>query len=79
MRSDLVVPRCIAGARACPPEDCGGVGGYYNFVAAMTNPSHPEHAEMAEWHGASFNPEEFNVESINRSLHGQRTGGWRAV
>ena len=23
---NLLVPRCLDGARACPPEDCGGIG-----------------------------------------------------
>ena len=29
--TDISSPACIAGERACPPEDCGGVFGYQNF------------------------------------------------
>lgn len=36
-------PQCIAGERACPPEDCGGVWGYENFLAVIADPSDPEH------------------------------------
>ncbi len=42
-------PACIAGRGACPPEDCGGVGGYHELREALTNPS-PEHdPELREW------------------------------
>jgi hypothetical protein len=39
-------PRCLDGQRACPPEDVGGVWGYADFVKAIRDPRHPEHAEM---------------------------------
>jgi len=32
-------PRCLAGARACPPEDCGGPYGYQNLLAARSDPN----------------------------------------
>lgn len=44
----LKLPLCVGGANATPPDDCGGVYGYYDFVAAVSNPDHPEHAEMSE-------------------------------
>lgn len=28
-------PKCIAGKMACPPEDCGGIHGYYDFLAIL--------------------------------------------
>ena len=34
-------PSCIAGARACPPEDCGGVWGYANLLKVISNSSNP--------------------------------------
>lgn len=52
-------PQLIDGARACPPEDCGGVWGYENLVKALSDPEHPEHKEMREWVGEKFDPERF--------------------
>ncbi len=66
------VPLCIAGARACPPEDCGGVWGYANLLEAMADPSHPEHADMLEWLGDKFDPGHFNVERVNAILAPKR-------
>ena len=52
-------PQCLEGARACPPEDVGGVGGYAQYLKAIADPSHEQHREMLDWNGA-FNPEAFN-------------------
>ncbi|MEW5980223.1 MAG: plasmid pRiA4b ORF-3 family protein [Acidobacteriota bacterium] len=53
-------PRCLEGARACPPEDVGGVGGYRRFLKAIKDPRHPEHRELLGWAGGSFDPDRFN-------------------
>lgn len=44
-------PACIAGKMACPPEDCGGLGGYDNLLEILKNPGHPEYGDMVEWLG----------------------------
>jgi hypothetical protein len=59
---------CIAGARACPPEDCGSVSGYYELLHALANPHHEEHDRMMEWVGGKFDPEAFDVAAVDRSL-----------
>ena len=61
-------PRCVAGKRACPPEDCGGPWGYADFLNAIQNPGHENHADMVEWIGGSFDPEAFDPEAVNRRL-----------
>jgi hypothetical protein len=66
-------PVCLAGKRAGPPEDCGGVWGYADFLEAIRDPEHPEHEEMREWVGGEFDPEAFDREAINREL-GRFTG-----
>jgi hypothetical protein len=61
-------PRCIGGARACPPEDCGGVHGYANFLAAISNSKHEEHDEYLDWIGGEFDPEKFDVAKFENAL-----------
>jgi hypothetical protein len=64
----LAVPVCIGGKRACPPDDCGGIWGYADFLAAIGDPAHPEHEEMVEWIGGEFDPEEFDPLIVNEIL-----------
>ena len=59
---------CLAGARTCPPEDCGGVGGYEALLEAIADPQHPRHEESIEWLGEGFDPEAFDLEQVNRYL-----------
>lgn len=61
-------PICLKGAGACPPEDIGGVWGYYDFLEIMQDPKHPEHENMVEWVGGHFDPDEFNLDEINKQL-----------
>ena len=58
-------PRCVAGERACPPEDCGGPWGYEEFLEAIRNPHHEEHESMLEWAGGSFDPEAFESGDVS--------------
>ena len=51
---------CIGGARACPPEDCGGPHGYEHFLEAIRDPKHEEHEQFLRWVGGSFDPEAFD-------------------
>jgi hypothetical protein len=57
-------PRCIGGARACPPEDCGGVPGYYDLLEIISDPKHEEHKQMLTWLGGSYDPGAFEPEMV---------------
>jgi len=61
-------PLCLEGARACPPEDCGGVGGYAAFLEAIRDKNHEEREEMFEWVSGWFDPEEFDPVTATKSM-----------
>lgn len=60
--------RCVDGARACPPEDCGGATGYENLVRVLSNPKDEEYADMRRWAGRAFDPEKLELEKINKKM-----------
>jgi len=57
-------PKCIAGRRACPPDDSGGVYGYGNLLQIVANPNHPEYEESVEWLGKDFDPVKFDPKAV---------------
>lgn len=62
-------PRCVEGQGACPPEGVGGVFGYPEFVDALADPDHAEHAERVEWWGSDqFDPHHFDLAGTDRAL-----------
>ena len=69
-------PLCVEGERACPPEDCGGIWGYPNFIEAIENPNHERHEEILEWIGGSFDPEAFDPTAASKAMK-KGLGDWR--
>ncbi len=53
---------------ACPPEDVGGLGGYFEFLEAMADPQHEEHENMMQWWGEAFDPRTFDILLANERL-----------
>lgn len=59
---------CLDGQRACPPEDCGGVPGYAEFLQAIGGPGHPEHRDYLSWVGGTFDAEALDLAATNAAL-----------
>jgi hypothetical protein len=65
-------PRCLAGGRACPPEDCGGIWGYDDLLEILGDPAHEEHQDRLEWLGLDsadqFDPAAFDPAQADTAL-----------
>jgi hypothetical protein len=59
---------CLEGANACPPEDCGGAGGYEDLLQVLADPSHEDYDHLLGWVGGPFDPTEFDVGIVNARL-----------
>ena len=57
-------PRCLAGERACPPEDVGGVMGYENFLSIIKDTKNKERKELLAWAGGKFDAEKFDPAKV---------------
>lgn len=68
IESTQQLPFCLSGALKCPPEDCGGIPGFYDFLSVMSDKRHPEHRDTKLWAGGKFDPAEFDVVKINKQL-----------
>jgi hypothetical protein len=71
-------PLCLEGERACPPEDCGGVWGYTDFLAAIKNPKHENHEDMLEWIGGDFDPGDFDPAKATKAMK-KGLPDWRSM
>lgn len=59
---------CLTGACAAPPDDSGGVWGYYAKLAALADPKHPDYEYICEWFCDDFDPARFELDNINKLL-----------
>jgi hypothetical protein len=68
--------RCLGGRMACPPEDCGGIGGYEELAAWVRNgyddallPTSFEDAEQGrDWLPLDWDPDHFDVDEADAAL-----------
>jgi hypothetical protein len=61
-------PRCVAGSRACPPEDVGGLPGYAQMLEALADESHEDHQHYLDWLGGKWDAERFDLAGANDAL-----------
>ena len=65
-------PLCLAGERACPPEDCGGIDGYHDMLERLRDPSAEDYEETRAWledaTGGVLDPDVFDLKAVNRAL-----------
>lgn len=62
------LPACITGEKACPPEDCGGISGFYRMLSQLEDKESEDYEEIRDWLGEDFNPDFFDIKKINKSL-----------
>lgn len=76
--TDTKYPVCLEGARACPPEDCGGVPGYAEFLEAMRDKKHERHQEFKAWIGGQFDAEKFYPAQATKAMK-KGLPDWRSM
>ncbi|MBU1057589.1 MAG: plasmid pRiA4b ORF-3 family protein [Proteobacteria bacterium] len=59
---------CLDGARACPPEDVGGIPGYFDFCSVLADPGSEDYERLMEWSGGHYDSEEFDTDMVNWEL-----------
>lgn len=70
-------PRCLAGRRAGPPEDCGGIYGYDSMLSALRSRSHPDRTHWLEWIGPNWDAEAFDLDATDEFIRAAHSGGRR--
>ena len=71
-------PVCLDGDRTCPPEDCGGLWGYYRMLKSLKDPDDEEHESYLEWLGGHFDSDHFDPDGRNAILQrfDEYVSGW---
>lgn len=65
---DVSYPRLIEASGRCPPEDVGGPWGYAEFLKALANPKHEQHADMRRWIGDDFDPRQVPADRLAENV-----------
>ena len=71
-QSGKLYPVFLGGERRCPPEDCGGLPGYYDFLEVISGPDKGKGSqkkkEALEWYGRPYDPDDIEEEQIQIAL-----------
>jgi hypothetical protein len=61
-------PQFLGGERRCPPEDCGGHPGYYDFLDNIANKPNEKRKAALDWYGGPYDPDEIDEQQIITAL-----------
>ena len=64
----VLYPRFLGGERRCPPEDCGGIPGYYEFLNDIANTQNEKREAALDWYGGPYDPDDIGEQQINTTL-----------
>ncbi len=64
----MIYPCLVEATGRCPPEDVGGPWGYREFLDAIADPDHQEHAERLEWIGGAFDPTTVDLQRLTKAV-----------
>lgn len=64
----VLYPQLLGGERRCPPEDCGGFPGYYEFLDDITSKQSKKRKAALDWYGGPCNPDEIDEQKIIAAL-----------
>jgi hypothetical protein len=64
-------PGCRYGQGACPPEDCGGPGGYERLLAVLADPKHEDHERLSAWAGELARFDQHSTDALVRLTVGE--------
>jgi hypothetical protein len=76
-------PQFLGGERRCPPEDCGGIPGYYDFLDNITGNQSKKRKAALDWYGGPYDPDDIDEAGITTALkriaNARRPGRSKAV
>jgi hypothetical protein len=61
-------PQFLGGERRCPPEDCGGLPGYYEFLHNIASKQNKKRNAALEWYGGPYDPDHIDEQQIVTAL-----------
>jgi len=61
-------PQFLGGERRCPPEDCGGFPGYYEFLDNIASKQSKKRKAALDWYGGPYNPHDIGEQKIITAL-----------
>ena len=61
-------PQFLGGERRCPPEDCGGFPGYYEFLDNIASKQSRKRKAALDWYGGPYDSDEIDEEQIVAAL-----------
>ncbi len=64
----VLYPQFLGGERRSPPEDCGGIPGYYEFLDNIASKPNKKRKAALDWYGGPYDPDDIGKQQINATL-----------